>query len=85
MQQIIEIEFLFDQLQEHLQNWNEVPFVHIYLDDTRIINRIEYDSCTDRFIGFCLPLKNGLPLCDTFVFHTFGEIKDALEKEGKGK
>ena len=43
-----------------------------------MINRIEYDQKTNRFVGFCLPLKNGLPECDAFVLHTFEEIKDTV-------
>ena len=27
------------------------------MDDKRIINKIGYDQLTDRFVGFCLPLK----------------------------
>ena len=85
MQRIKEGEFLFDELQEHLKKWNAAPFVHIHLDDTRIINKVEYDPYTDRFIGFCLPLKNGLPLCEAFIFTTFNEIKNAVENEVIGK
>ena len=71
LERIKEGEFFFDQLKEHLSKWNAVPFVHLHLDDTRIINTVEYDPYTDRFIGFCLPLKNGLPLCEAFVFTPF--------------
>ena len=55
--------------------------VNIHLDDTRLINRVEYDPITDRFGGFCLPLKDGLPLCDAFQFQTFQELKAAFETE----
>lgn len=85
MEKIKEGEFMFDLLKEHLEKWKSVPFVHIHLDDTRIITKIEYDPVTDRFVGFCLPLKNGLPICDTFVFTTFVEIEEAFKNEIKGK
>ena len=85
MERIKEGEFMFDLLKDHLEKWKSVPFVHIHLDDTRIITKIEHDPVTDRFIGFCLPLKNGLPICDTFVFTTFLEIEEAFKNEIKGK
>ena len=60
-------------------------FVHIHLDDTRIINKVEYDPATDRFVGFCLPLCNGLPICDSFIFSTFKEIQNAFHNKVIGK
>ena len=85
MKRINEGEFQFDELRDHLKKWNAVPFVHIHLDDTRIINKVDYDNVTGRFVGFCLPIHKGLPLCDSFIFTTFEEIKDAVESETKGK
>ena len=76
---MIEGEFYFDELCQHLKKWNAPPFVHIHLDDTRIINKVEYDPVTDRFIGFTLPIQNGLPICDAFVLSTYDEIKDAAK------
>ena len=75
---LYEGEFQFDELAQHLLEWKSTPYVHIQLDDTRVINRIEYDQKTNRFVGFCLPLKNGLPECDAFVLHTFEEIEDTV-------
>ena len=68
---IVEGEFYFNELQSHLQKWNAPPFINIQLDDTRIINKVEYDPSTDRFVGFCLPLRNGLPIGDAFQLQTF--------------
>ena len=51
--------------------------MHIHLDDTRIINRVEYDSSTDCFVGLCLPMKNGMPTTDAFVFNMFEKLKEA--------
>ena len=28
-----------------------------------------------------MPVKDGLPLCDAFIFHTFNEIKEAFKTE----
>ena len=51
-------EFQCDELKQNLSEWNSPPFVHIQLDDTRIIHKIEYDQLTNLFVGFCLPLQN---------------------------
>ena len=78
---IKEGDYQFDELSEHLKDFKAPPFINIHLDDTRLINRVEYDPITDRFVGFCLPIKDGLPLCDAFQFQTFQEINAAFETE----
>ncbi len=78
---IQEGDFRFDALVEHLKQWNAPMGVHIQLDDTRILKRIEYDPVLDRFVGFCLPIKDGLPDGNAFVFQTFQEIETAYAKE----
>ena len=71
--------FYFNDLKEHLLKWKCPLFVHIHVDDTRTLNHVEYDQLTDRFVGFCLPTKDGIPDSDAFVFHSFEEIKAAFE------
>ena len=78
-------EFQFDELKQNLSEWNSPPFVHIQLDDTRIIHKIEYDQLTNRFVGFCLPLQNGIPDCNSFILESFEEIKDAMESNDAAK
>ena len=78
-EKIKEGDFRFDELADHLQNWNAPKAVHIHLDDTRILKRVEYDEISDRFVGFCLPVdKDRLPQGDAFVMQRFEEIKDAI-------
>lgn len=37
-------------------------------DATRVISRIEYDSESDKLVGFVLPCdEDGLPICDSFM------------------
>ena len=78
---IVEGDFRFEALIEHLKQWNAPMGVQIQLDDTRILKRIEYDLVLDRFVGFCLPIKDGLPDANTFVFRTFQEIETVYKKE----
>ena len=60
-------------------------FVHVHLDDRRIKHRVEYDQTTDRFVGWCLPTKEGIPECNAFVFQTFEDIKHAFHSETVAK
>ena len=49
------------------------------MDDTRVVNKIDYQPPTDRFVGFVLPLENGLPKVDAFVLTSFDELKNVFE------
>jgi hypothetical protein len=42
----------------------------------RLINRVEYDVATGRFVGFVLPVSEGLPSGDAFVLESFDEIRE---------
>ena len=77
-ERLAEGQFYFDQLVDQLKEWKSPMYVNIHLDDTRIKNRIEYDPNTDRYVGFVLPLHEGLPICDSFIFHSFEGIKNAF-------
>ena len=79
-ERMVEGTFYFNELVDHLNEWKASKFVHVQLDDTRIINQVVYDQFTDRFVGFILPLLDGLPICDTFVFHTFEELQRAYQE-----
>ena len=72
-------EFDFVSVKEHLETWKAPYFVHVHIDDTRVLCRVEYDSVTERFVGFCLPLCNGLPLGDAFVVDSFEGIQDIFK------
>ena len=76
---IKEGEFLFNELVKHLQKWKVPMYIHVHMDDTRVLNKIEYDYGNDRYVGFVLPVRNGLPDVDAFVFSTFNELKTAYE------
>lgn len=73
-------KFYFEELMLHLKEWKAPKYVHIQLDDTRIINKVVYDAYTDRYVGFILPLIEGLPVTDSFILHTFEEIERAYNE-----
>ena len=69
--------FRFDELVKHLSSHNAPYIISVSEDATRIVKRVEYDSATDRCVGFVLPSdENGLPIVDTYVAHSF----EAIEK-----
>ena len=73
---ISEGSFRFDELREHLNQYNAPLFVSIAEDVTRIVGRVEYDSETNRCVGFVLPLdENGLPKEDSFLATSFSGIE----------
>lgn len=76
---IREGEFMFDEVAEHLEKWKAPKYVHVHMDDTRVINKIEYDQATDGFTGFVLPLEKGLPTVNAFILCTFDELKTSFE------
>ena len=78
-ERVVEGTFYFDELLQHLQEWKAPHFIHLHLDDTRIKHKIEYDPSTDRYVGFVLPLKDSLPVCDAFILDTFEEITDVYK------
>ena len=78
-------EFYSDELKLHLIRLKDPPHVNIRLDEISIINKVEYDPVTNRFVEFCLPIENGIPVADAFVLYTFDEIKNAIDNETVGK
>ncbi|KAL0100589.1 hypothetical protein PUN28_019732 [Cardiocondyla obscurior] len=51
----------FEGLVQHLKERNASKVIWIAEDATRITGKIEYDSRSNKILGFVLPLKNGLP------------------------
>ena len=73
--------FQFDGLEKYLtQHRISHKVVSISEDATRIITRIDYDSESDRLVGFVLPCNDqGLPLVDSFLATTFESIQNMFE------
>lgn len=70
------ISFRFDELIGHLDQYNAPSFISIAENATRIVGWIEYDSETDRCVGFVLSLdQNGLPKADSILAVLFSAIE----------
>ena len=69
-------QFIFDKLLAHLEGYNAEKIVSISEDATRIISRVEYDSSSNKIVGFVLPLdSNSLPEQTSFYATSFVDIE----------
>ena len=69
--------FRFDDLAKHIADHNAPNIVSIGEDATRVIGRVDYDSETNRCVGFVLPVDDcGLPLVDSFLATSFSAIEN---------
>ena len=74
--------FRFDELLEHLQSFKASKVVTLGEDSTRVVSRVQYDSETNKLVGFVLPCNdNGLPICDSFLAMSFKAMETSF-KEG---
>jgi len=72
----------FDELLVHLNSYNASKTISLGEDTTRAMTRIEYDSETNKLVGFMLPCDDkGLPLCDAFLATSF-EVIESHFKSG---
>lgn len=72
---IEEGEFDFKGLSMYLEKINLERIIWIAEDATRVKSKIEYNSNTNKVVGFVLPLENGIPIKDKFVATSAKKIK----------
>ena len=78
--------FRFDELREHLDQYGAPRIVSLSEDATRVVGKIEYDSETDRCVGFVLPLnENSLPIVDSFIAVSFSAIENMFQQQSIAK
>lgn len=75
-QNIVEGVLRGPELVKYLEG-NNLPFVvSLSEDQTRITNRVQYDSATNQLVGFVLPYaENGMPKTRTFLARSAKEIE----------
>ena len=66
-------------LLSYLEKNNLPKIVWISEDATRITARVEYDSKTNKLVGFVLPLKNGLPQTQTYLATSAKKIEEHFQ------
>lgn len=73
-------EILFERIAESLKKNNELPFIIIGEDDTKIDERPRYDPRNNEIVGIQLPLdNNGVPIRGSFKFTTLAEARSYLD------
>ena len=78
--------FQFEELLNHLKKHNTSLVIAISEDATRLISRVEYDSATNRLVGFVLPCNSeGLPLADSFLATSFDFIESCFQSNEVSK
>jgi hypothetical protein len=79
-------EFRFDQLLSHLKSYKAPNAIVIGEDATRLISRVDYDSETNKLVGFVLPVDaKGLPIRDAFVATSFDFIEKSFSNSAIAK
>lgn len=72
-------EFRINQLKSFLVKRNLPLCVWISEDGTRITGKIEYDTNSNKLVGFVMPLIDGCPKTDTFMATSAREIINHFE------
>ena len=79
-------EFRFDDLLAHINSYKTAKVVSIGEDATRVISRVDYDSETNKLVGFVLPCNDkGIPIGDSFMAVSFDSIEQAFRDGTKAK
>lgn len=68
--------FDFDGLCQFMEQRDLPKVLWISEDATRVTSKIEYDSRTNKLVGFTMPLVDGIPARDTFVATSAKAIQD---------
>ncbi|XP_031354871.1 uncharacterized protein LOC116179261 [Photinus pyralis] len=82
---IQEGEFDYDGLKLFLENRKLPKYVWISEDATRITGKIEYDSTTNKVIGFVMPLKDGFPQMESYVALSAQAIEGYFQNNKKSE
>lgn len=74
--------FRFDDLLEYIEKYNAPKIVSVGEDATQLISRVDYDTATDRCVGFVLPNDNdtGLPIVNAYQAVSFDAIQSMFKK-----
>lgn len=85
MGQIEEGKFNFKGLSIFLEERNLPRVVWVSEDATRINGKIEYDSRTNKVLGFVLPLQNGMPDSSAYLAKNAEQIEFYFNNSSKAE
>lgn len=72
--QFIEGEFQYSRFQELVHPFG-CKYAFCGEDSTAVIPKVNYDSRSNSFVGFTLPLKNGFPCCQFYSTDSLDELE----------
>jgi hypothetical protein len=70
----IEGEFQYERLQDFISS-TDCKYAFCGEDSTSVIPKVSYDTRSNCFVGFTLPLKNGFPCARYFAANSFSELE----------
>lgn len=69
----------FDELSNHIKRYKLSGLVIIGEDATRVVSWVEYDSQTNKCVGFVLPInEQGIPTDDSYVAMSYEAIEGVV-------
>ncbi|CAF2109437.1 unnamed protein product [Rotaria magnacalcarata] len=71
----IEGVFQYDHLADFIKPFN-CKYAFCGEDSTSVVPKVSYDTLSDYFVGFTLPLKHGFPCPRYFSTNSFGELEN---------
>ncbi|XP_044758739.1 uncharacterized protein LOC123316627 [Coccinella septempunctata] len=77
--------FNFTGLKQFLEQRDLPKIVWISEDATRITDKIQYNSKTNKVMGFSLPLVNGIPNSNAYVATSAASIKSYFENGSRAQ
>jgi len=81
---IEEGQFRFEELCSYLKKVN-CSFAYGSEDCTTVVSKVQYEIDTNSFVGFCVPLHNGLPSVRQFQTDSFSKLEhwfDTMNQAG---
>ncbi|CAM4921707.1 unnamed protein product [Rotaria socialis] len=78
----IEGEFQYERFNEFIELL-DCKYAFCGEDSTSVVSKVCYDSRSNSFVGFTLPLKDGFPCSRYFSTNSFGELEQWYEKIDK--
>lgn len=76
---IAEGEVNFRELNTYFNKKTIPKYIWVSEDATRITGKIEYDTSSNKLMGFVLPLKNGLPETNKYVAKSAKDIESFFQ------
>ncbi|CAF2139424.1 unnamed protein product [Rotaria magnacalcarata] len=78
----IEGEFQYERLKDYV-DWSQYSYAFCGEDSTSVVQKISYDTRSNCFVGFTLPLKNGFPCTRYFSTDSLGQLEKWYEQIDK--